>query len=399
MADSHELWIIGNGFNKALAQTDQFSEVAGAINDIANLWSEFNELVGDIKEQLKNDTGQEYSDERVLEFIFTVLHSLESKDIFQHSKYQACFTKLFTKFSHAMSNLLISIADKFFSIEINDLYSKISSLLGGEFLSYWQERRQITPTTLVTTNYDGIVDTIFARDKNGSFSQDGMGDYFRPCKHEKHITECTKHYVNGLGHEKKWRGIGFCFSSLDYLESHVSLFRNHLLHLHGSYKFWRHIDSNVEIKVDKQAINIFQECLSDGWFPIVVFGSPSKKRDTIAKYTILEAYYNAIEYLLSAGHGGGTNKKDHKKDLKKDRIKLVIWGTKLDSDPHLRSLVTSAIQHTILSEVVLLLSSEKSAEEFYSQLTENVPSSAPKPPLRYVDYDSARPLLDVVKEI
>ena len=49
MADSHELWIIGNGFNKALVKSDQFAEVAHDISGIADLWDEFNDLVGDVK--------------------------------------------------------------------------------------------------------------------------------------------------------------------------------------------------------------------------------------------------------------------------------------------------------------------------------------------------------------
>jgi len=394
MAHTQELWIIGNGFNKALAQTEQFSEVASAINDIANLWSEFDGLVGEIQEQLKKDTGHTFPDEKIVEFIFTVLHALESKDIFQTMIHQYCFNILFAKFSKSLSDKLLSVARNFINIENKEFYSSISRLLDSDFLSYWQQRREKVPTTLITTNYDGIIDTVFARDKQGHFGKGGMGDYFRSCDSDKHISSCTQEYVNGLG-DQQWRGVGFCFNDFAYLESSMKLFTGTLLHLHGSYKFWKHIDSGIELKIDKSATGAFMDCIeNDNWFPMVVFGPPSQKLQTIGKYKTLQAHYSSLKYILTGWSSSDKGKQSS------SQIKLVIWGTKFNSDPHLLELLKSAIgsPKSNINEVVILLSNETSAKSLFKNLTSNT-SHPSKPSFRYVSFSNSQNLLDVVKVI
>jgi len=385
MEQNHELWIIGNGFNRALAQSPQFSSVSSKVLEIASLWEEFSGLISEVKKKLQSDTGSSYPDEKILEFIFIVLQSLKSKEIFSHIKYQTCFDTLVSQFSSVITKKLESIALKFFRVESEDFYSSVSALLEEEFLPYWHTRRQKTPTTLITTNYDGIVDTIFARNKDGGFGKYGMGDLFASCDSERHITDCTRAYVDELG-RSSWKGIGYCFSNYSYLQSHREQFKDKLLHLHGSYKFWKHIDSDAEVKIDKQALEIFNECLqNDNWYPMVVFGPPEQKLNIINKYKTLQTYLDIFKHILF-----------NAEEIR--QIKLVIWGTKFESDPHLYEVVRKKIEKGNVAEVVILLSNPYSAEEFCERLMSGF-NRAHVPQCRYVAFDSAHSLLDVIKKI
>ena len=386
-----EIWIIGNGFNKALASNLHFASLSAQLEKISTLWGEFNDVLDSFKSFFEERIGGSLTDEQVLEILFDSLglFSLNAERFGLKQECEDCLELYEKEIEEAVLAKLVDIAVKFLKLEQDGLYGEISKMEGVKnFLEYWYERNIDRNLLLLTLNYDGIVDTLFGRKPGGGFF---MRDFFRSCGSLAKIgpfpCPSLKSYVDSLDPQNKWRGIGYCFTP-DALFETAHKGENLLLHVHGSYKFWR-TTSSTELKIDKGAISSFIECLAVeklSWLPIVVFGPPASKLDVINRYRVLELQWDFLNWFISSSRD--------------QNIKLVLWGTRLTADPHLRKAVVELLIKAKGVEMVILLKNEERAKSLYEELIKQAEVMAGKKvKSRFVDYESHLELKEVVSKI
>ena len=392
MERKREIWIIGNGLNKALSSNKFLNdELRSSLVGIGNLWEQFDPLLNDFRRFFQTKLGRRLSDEEVLEALTESLSVLEinAGKLGLKDGCKDCFATYAKELDSEIFRKLVNISMQFLELEKRDFYTSLSrSPFIAEFKDSWHNRLKKKDIAIFTINYDGVVDTIFGRNASGRFV---MRDFFRSCSQEtiERLNKTCDHFANhvsSLGRED-WRGIGYCFSVDGLLDA--SDFRNVLLHLHGSYKYWHNMRLRMNVKLDKRAINAFQECFSSDkleWLPMIVFGPPNSKERLISRNTVLEAQWSYFTETIKKAE-----------QATEGTVKLVVWGTKLSADPHIKSLLARGLLAHSASELVVLLRNEESAREFYNSL--EFKGRKPSVPYRHVAFTRSRTLIDVVNEI
>lgn len=389
-----EIWIIGNGLNKALSSSEFLSdEIKNELRKIGSLWERFTPLLREFRDYFQNKLGRSISDEEALEAVAESLSVLAVKadSLGVESACKNCFSSYIKELNSEVFRKIIEVSMQFLELENEGFYTDLArSDLIKEFVSYWESRLEEKEIAIFTMNYDGVVDTIFGRRARVGFA---MRDFFRSCSKvtiEKLKSSCGafNDYVNSLG-EYDWRGIGYCFS-MDGLMDALD-FKNVILHLHGSYKYWHNVNIGVDIKLDRNAIEAFYKCFSREeleWVPMVIFGPPGAKEHLIQKHKVLSTQWAYFTQLLI-------------RETRTNPVKFVIWGTRLNSDPHILELLARGVTTDSVKELVILLKDKESAQEFYEEIVRRLENKGIKQeiPYRYVEYTINSKLVDVVKEI
>jgi len=306
------IWLLGNGFNLSVAEYVSDDTVADQIKQLSKLWNLFDVSLGNFAKE------QNMTLEEALSMVFTSIdfalsvNTLVSDSSLDSDVFNECADSMKDVVAAHVQKVLMDAIDNFIYLETSGFYSDLQRSR-GEFPDQWQYMLRSNDITIFTTNYDGIADTYFSLGPGGMSWI--MRDFFRGCD-----------YTNGV-----------CFKRTAFIDGMSRNFRNHLLHLHGSYKFW------TNRRIYKYKPNMFEEYINseskeNAFFnlgePTIIFGPPSSKITLINSNPLLQAQYFALEYLLGMNYTTGVQE-----DID---IHLVIWGTRLINDPHLRDAITNS---------------------------------------------------------
>lgn len=283
--------IVGNGFNSMLKEfikieydskidlfnkftEDEIDDLCSEINDITGLWERFDDFFEELIEEYR------YTSEELIKMIHLVLEFLTNIDMI--SKLVPDMDDNIEKFKEGLNSCIarriFEISEEFRSFELNDGYSRIAQIFpefGKEVMAILKENN-IKKSYFVTTNYDGILDTLLCAGGNFLFA-DGFG--------------------NDQNSNKVYREYNF---KKDHLR----------VHLHGSYRFFYN-----GFQVNKLSKGTKNEN------PVMIFNQPRYKKKQIMNYDILREYYRELENRLN------------------DSNKVIIIGNSLRCEPHIKKLI------------------------------------------------------------
>lgn len=339
--------LIGNGFLYSIADfleknrkdnsNKEIDEVSKRIKLISGLWKEFDDIHKD--RELSRKLADIYnvrslSPENFIEHIYSSMDILRlTHKLFNDGgikKCESCFSDLSKSINNAISSKIASIIDKFWNEEEeNKLYPTLYNFrLNGVLVKDKNIEGFLNNiSSIYTTNYDGVLEILFKFNENRKGKIFNLVDLFNSAS-------CGIHKNDGENENKdNYQHYYVCFSGINYYRN-----AKKLLHLHGSYKFFKYTVGlgELEIKIKKEKKQEFFESLrkeikdkslENGspifsvLFPIIVFGAPNLKMEVINSYNSLRTYFVLFQ-----------------QDLKRNK-NLIIWGQSLKNDPHILNAI------------------------------------------------------------
>lgn len=287
-------FIIGNGFNFLIEEivrsipenqlpknlSSPKNEIADKIHEISTLWRKFDEIFNEVKENV----GGNVNDEELIKIIQAVLEFLSNAELFKKIIGEEKLAELTATFDIVLIDKIKAICEEFRQHEISEGYKDIKRIFPdfGERFKKILDASSVTNCDFITTNYDGVLDTLLTKSTKGFLSVDGFGR------------------IPGLDNYLKL---------YDY---NLYGYQIRCLHLHGSYRFQK-INGDTYKTKDKSVIN------ED---PVIVFNNPNQKEMLIRSDHVLRQYFS--EFCESL----------------KNSNKLVIIGNSLKNEPHLKEKIS-----------------------------------------------------------
>ncbi|RTQ48516.1 hypothetical protein EJV47_16220 [Hymenobacter gummosus] len=310
------VFLVGNGFNYLVANIIKSHDGTGlskrvvdakdaCINNIeflTRLWERFDEAFAELKKEAKGLNEEELIGlvQCVINFLSCLEGLVENVDI---SQIQKLLGTLFDKF---LVQKVIEIAQDFRRHENIEEYKHIKQyfkIIPYEIESFIKSNPQCL-FNLYTTNYDGILETVFAKERregvSGFLGEDGF------------IRKISENPVR---------------LALDRtrLENQKIKF----LHLHGSYKFAKNFGMTCKILGNTQNNN-----------PVMVFNRPEHKGNLVRGDDVLNTYFEKLRRDLSTCD------------------KFIILGNSMRNEPHIKELLRDSIR----SEATIVVCSRNPKE-------------------------------------
>jgi NAD-dependent SIR2 family protein deacetylase len=218
------------------------SDLVKEIEDLSNLWLEFDEVLKEIK-------GDKLNDEEAISYVTSMIAFLSNERIFKKifSEEQIIQAKFLLE--TVLYEKLIKICEKFRTQHNEGFHKDMKkefSSFGSKFNAFLNAKKQ-NKTSIYTTNYDGILDTISTGSPYGYITEDGFRDR-------------------------------------EFKEDTINDAPYFLAHLHGSYLFEK--DCGITKKKGNACKNNY---------PVMVFGSPKLKESVIKNDNVLNAYFQKLK--------------------------------------------------------------------------------------------------------
>lgn len=297
--------LVGNGFNRLLANMIPSGSISERLNEIAVLYNRFSELF----EEIKNEYGLK-SEEEAIELFYnalTVVNLVINNSLTPRESWKVCLDEIKQELDREVMDRIYSVIDEFVSDETTGFYGNLRKTL--KMYGYFVDREPIKQNKnrlfIFTTNYDGCVDIFFR-------FNDEKGFQFNDLFNRKACPEYTEDYV--------------CFDDSETPEPPL------LFHLHGSYKFF----------IKQQGFRYVTIKLSDysslnyrNLIPVIIYNAPNMKQELIRKFDVLSTYFAFF-----------------KKNLKENTKRLIIIGQSLLSDPHILDAISRSYPN--LDEIVIM---------------------------------------------
>lgn len=288
-------FIVGNGFNYMVEsvirkyltgqetpeQLKEKRDTADSIIAITALWKKFDEVFKELSEQFKQ-RGIRVSHEELIRMIYTVINLFSSMTGFEQILTAEDLQRLKSVFDGFLLSKIREIAQEFQEHQKSEAYGKIRNffpVFPGSVTDMISERG-LGKVRIFTTNYDGILDTIFTKRPSGFIFSDA--------------------FINSASYQ-------------DLLELEPAyVYRNDLVlaHIHGSYRFTKRYGKTYKTREN-----------TENREPVMVFNNPDMKEEIVKSDNVLSEYYRCFEVTLS----------------KVD--KLVILGNSMEAEPHLKKAI------------------------------------------------------------
>lgn len=295
--------LVGNGFNYLVANiierhdgtglpkriTDSQQACINNINFLTRLWERFDEAFDELKKETKGLNDEELIGiiQCVINFLSCLDGLVDNVDITQ---IQQLLNSVFDKF---IVQKVIDIAQDFRRHENIDEYKSIKHYFKNIPYSI-EEYVNANPESkfnLYTTNYDGILETVFAKRQI-----DGVSGFIAEDGFTRRISENSP--LLGLDRER--------------LENTKMKF----LHLHGSYKF---------TKVFGMTCKLFGANAKNN-NPVMVFNRPAQKGNLVRGDDVLNTYFEKLRRDMATSD------------------KFIILGNSMRNEPHIKELLRSSIR-------------------------------------------------------
>lgn len=252
---------------------EKIDELISDISEITSLWQEFDEL---FEELIK--TYPEMTHEELIRMINMVLEFFNGSESIERlvPNCSSAISYLKDGLESVLVEKIINICEKFKTFEAKDNYKILNKIFPDFGKSFRDIMKGICSDVLyITTNYDGIKDTLLA--ENYDFIADGFG---MGSNGSLVLTE------NNLGYNE------LC------------------LHLHGSYKFQKEFYETIKLRGTTENKN-----------PLMIFNQPELKEKQINSDNVLREYFFKFKNRLRSGE------------------KLIIIGNSLRNEPHIISAI------------------------------------------------------------
>lgn len=245
------------------------------IYNITKLWEAFDNIFKELSEELNNVNPEE-----LIRMVYAVINLFSSIDTFERVLGKEKVIEIREAFNMFLIEKIIHIADRFREHENFDQYKDILKYF-KHFSDDVNKFAQENDTTLciTTTNYDGLLETLFVRKSEGYSSSDGF----------KKFNNSNLLQFDPLSFEKK---------------------RIHIMHIHGSYKYTKR--NNTTYKLIGTSTNET---------PVMIFNNKHVKESIIKSDNVLSYYFSKFEQDLSESH------------------KLIILGNSMKTEPHIKSSI------------------------------------------------------------
>lgn len=288
-------FLVGNGFNYMVeniirkhvtghetpAQLIEKRSTADSIISITSLWRKFDDVFQELTQQFE-ERGVRISHEELIRMIYAVINLFSSMSGFEQILGPEDLTRLKTVFDSFLLNKIREIAREFQEHQKSEAYGKIRGYfptLPGS-VEDMIRGRSLGKVRIFTTNYDGVLDTIFTKRPYGFMFSDG----FVNSQAYADLLELEPAYVTGN----------------DLI----------LAHIHGSYRFTKRYGRTYKTKEN-----------ADNREPVMVFNNPNMKEEIVKGDNVLSEYYKAFELTLSKAE------------------KLVILGNSMEAEPHFKKVI------------------------------------------------------------
>jgi hypothetical protein len=297
--------LVGNGFNKLLANMISSDSISNRLNEIAVLYNKFSELF----EEIKNEYSLR-SEEEAIELFYnalTIVNLVINNSLNPQENWKVCLNEIKQELDREVMDKIYSVIDEFISDETTGFYGNLRKELKkyGFFINRESIKQNKDRLFIFTTNYDGSVDIFFRfNDKDGFIFNDLFNR--RACP------EYTEEYV--------------CFDNSITPEPPL------LFHIHGSYKFFIKQQGfrYVTIKLSDYNSSDYRNLI-----PVIIYNAPNMKQELIKKFEVLSTYFSFF-----------------KKNLQENTEKLIIIGQSLLSDPHILDAISQS--YLSLDEIVIM---------------------------------------------
>jgi len=302
-------FLVGNGFNRLLANVIGDIEVSRRLQEISVLYNRFSEMFKDIMEKYNLK-----SQEEAIELFYDALGIIQTTidgSLTPKENWRNCLEEMKTELEREITDKIYEVIENFIEDETSGFYGNLTRIIAehGFYLCTETANKNKNRFLIFTTNYDGCVDIFFQFDrsiKNFSFE-----DLFR-----------------GSGCPG-YPGQYVCFDDT------VSPSPPLLFHLHGSYKYFQKREifgRYITIKLSREGYRILniRELI-----PVIIYNAPSFKEKLIEKFQLLRIYFRSF-----------------KDNLQKTVRKLVVIGQSLISDPHILTVIAES--YFGLEEVVIM---------------------------------------------
>jgi len=297
--------LIGNGFNRLLANLISLDSISERLSEIAVLYNRFSELF----EEIRNEYSLR-SEEEAIELFYNALaivNLVVNNSLTPRESWKVCLDEIKQELDREVMDRIYSVIDEFVSDETTGFYGNLRKELKvyGYFIDREPIKQNKEKLFIFTTNYDGCVDIFFRFNDEDGFQ---FNDLFN----RRSCPEYTEEYV--------------CFDDSETPEPPL------LFHLHGSYKFF----------IKQQGFRYVTIKLSDysslnyrNLIPVIIYNAPNMKQELIRKFEVLSTYFGFF-----------------KKNLKENTKRLIIIGQSLLSDPHILDAISRSYSN--LDEVVIM---------------------------------------------
>ena len=264
---------ISNYTNELNLTQEELNDLNDKIQEITALWKEFDKFFKDLMKEYPTLNSEE-----IIKMINLVLNFLSNSDTLEKlipdCKEHIAPIKL--GMEKAIGEKILEICNKFRTFEQSDNYKLIKKLFPnfGDKIRSSLTEKNIQPLFL-TTNYDGIEDTILTN--HGTFIPDGFGK--------------NKH------------------GDLVLIEDNLN--KDELFfHIHGSYKFKKDFYETIKLRQTSENLN-----------PLMIFNQPELKKKQIMEDNVLREYFYIFEEKL------------------KTCKNFIIIGNSLKNEPHIIELL------------------------------------------------------------
>ncbi|MGI4970943.1 MAG: SIR2 family protein [Janthinobacterium lividum] len=255
---------------------------------LTRLWERFDEAFDELKRETKGLGDEELIG--IIQCVINFFSCLEGlTDNVDIAQIQGLITQLFDKF---LVQKVIDIASDFRHHENIADYKGIKQYfreLPKEIDRFINENPELK-FNVYTTNYDGILETVFAKARpqggSGFFAEDGF---------IRKISENSP------------------FIALDRTRLENSKMK--FLHLHGSYKFAKVFGMTCKISGPEKNKN-----------PVMVFNRPTQKGNLVRGDDVLNTYFEKLRRDLSTCD------------------KFIILGNSMKNEPHIKELLSNSIR-------------------------------------------------------
>lgn len=295
--------LVGNGFNYLVADIIREHNGAGlpkrvtdtkegCINNIyflTRLWERFDEAFDELKKETKGLNDEELIGiiQCVINFLSCLEGLVENIDMLQIQK---LLNSVFDKF---LVQKVVDIAQDFRRHEGIAEYKSIKQyfkIIPYEIEAYVRANPQ-SLFNLYTTNYDGILETVFAKERpeggSGFIAEDGF---------TRRISENAP------------------LLALD--RNRLENAKMKFMHLHGSYKFTKSFGMTCKLFGSSSKNNN----------PVMVFNRPAQKGNLVRGDDVLNTYFEKLRRDMSTSD------------------KFIILGNSMRNEPHIKELLASSIR-------------------------------------------------------
>lgn len=283
--------------------------IANNIDDVAGLWERFKQAFPKVKQ-----SHPKLCDEQIL----SIWNAFSDEDLIKNVIPMNLINELNSRFDIARKESLKEVALDFKRFESSSGYSTIRKLFPTFGLNFEKmlKHNEIEELFICTTNYDGILDTLF------TYPSRANGTHFI--------------FNDGFGK-----------SNLPY---HLKLYDNYLrnakrcmVHLHGSYKFAKKGDNTYKLTG-----NIYND------EPVLVFNNPFLKEKEILDDQVISSYYRMLVERM------------------KTYDRIIIIGNSFKNEPHIKELISKYFDRPNTELIVCSLDPDEIVKELQSHYSKEI---------------------------